>query len=185
MSGKPLPNDAHERFCEEYLLDLNATAAYQRAYPTAARASAGVGGAQLLGKPRVAERIAELQAERAERVKVKLDDVLRELMVLAFSDVRHFHVDELGHLLLSPDAPESAWRAVSRVKHRVIPGRAGEPAQREVEYGLWNKNDALKQLREHLGQAAGEESDVIPLAVMRKAIAMAQARRDNGKAASA
>jgi phage terminase small subunit len=169
-----LANDRHERFCEEYLVDLNATAAYLRAYPGTGHASARRSASDLLTNPDVTDRIAELQDERAARVQVRLDDVLRELMLLAFSDVRHFEVDDLGHLNLRDGAPESAWRAVSSVKHRIISN--GDFTTREIEYRLWNKNDALKQLRDHLGEHAGQDEDVIPLATLRKALARARLR---------
>lgn len=172
-----LANDRHERFCEEYLIDLNATAAYQRAYPDAKPASARSAGAALLANLDVADRVAELQAERAQRVQVKLDDVLLELMLLAFSDVRHFTVDDLGHLELREGAPESAWRSVSSVKHRMT-SHGDDFTVREVEYRLWNKNDALKQLRDHIGKAGENEGEegVIPFAVLRKAMQRARER---------
>jgi hypothetical protein len=139
--------------------------------------SAAAAAARLLGNVKVSERVAELQAERAARVQVKLDDVLRELMQLAFSDVRNFEVDDLGHLELREGAPESAWRSVASVKHRIT-SHGDDFTVREVEYRLWNKNDALKQLREHLKGVAGEtDEDVIPLGVIRKAIRRARALR--------
>jgi phage terminase small subunit len=169
-----LENERHERFCEEFLADLNATAAYARAYPDSGRDSAKVGGFRLLTDANVADRIAELQQERAARVQVRLDDVLRELLLLALSDVRHFEVDDLGHLNLREGAPEAAWRSVSSVKHRIISN--GDFTTREIEYRLWNKNDALKQLREHLGEHGAQDEDVIPLATLRKALARARLR---------
>lgn len=77
-----------ERFCLEYLQDPNATAAYQRAYPDCTRASAERSGPRLMGNVEVLSRIAQLQAERAERQKVTADRVLIELARLAFFDAR-------------------------------------------------------------------------------------------------
>lgn len=173
-----LINDAHERFCEEYLVDLNATAAYQRTYPAAKPAAARAAAARLFADVNISDRVAELLEARAARVQVKLDDVLRELILLAFSDVRNFTVNDLGHLELLEGAPEAAWRAVSSVKHRIT-SHGDDFTVREVEYRLWNKNDALKQLREHLAALAGQsgdDEDVIPLAAIRKAIARANLR---------
>lgn len=141
--------DRHERFCQEYLLDLNATAAYQRTYPDSSPAAAEVGGCRLLGNAKVANRIAELQAELLSRVQVSQDDILRELMILGYSDVRHYEVDEHGHLTLAEGAPDVAWRAVSSVKHRITSN--GEYTTREIEYKLWNKNNALELLGRHKG----------------------------------
>ena len=70
---RPL-NPRQERFCEEYVVDLSATAAASRA--GYAPASAG----QLMLNPRVLARIDELKAVRSERVSIKSDDVLAGLM---------------------------------------------------------------------------------------------------------
>lgn len=141
--------DRHERFCQEYLLDLNATAAYQRTYPDASPASCEAAGCRLLGNVKVAQRIADLQAELLNRVQVSQDDILRELMIIGYSDVRHFVINEQGHLELAEGAPDVAWRAVSSVKHRIVSN--GEYTTREVEYKLWNKNNALELLGRHRG----------------------------------
>ena len=86
----PLPNARHERFAQEFLTDLNSTAAYGRAYPETTARSARAAGARLLANVSVQARVAELQAERAARVQVTQDDVLRELVVIGFSDMRRF-----------------------------------------------------------------------------------------------
>ena len=57
-----------ERFCREYLVDLNGSKASIRA-GYAAR-SAHVTASRLLRNPKVAARIAELQAETAKRLEV-------------------------------------------------------------------------------------------------------------------
>lgn len=64
-------------FCREYLVDLNATAAAKRA--GYAKGSAEVQGCRLLKNDKVASRIAELQAEAADRNKVTVDAVIAKL----------------------------------------------------------------------------------------------------------
>lgn len=140
--------DRQERFCQEYLIDLNATAAYLRAYPDSSTTAASVSACALLGNPKILARVAELQVERANRVQVSMDDVLRELMRISFSDVRHFTVDDQGQLLLADGAPEHAWRSVASVKHRITSGE--DFTVREIEYKLWNKNNALELLGKHV-----------------------------------
>jgi len=72
-------NAAHERFAREYLSDLNATAAYQRAYPRATAKSARTAGPRLLAIVGVSERVAQLKAERAARLEITQDYVLTRL----------------------------------------------------------------------------------------------------------
>ncbi len=64
-----------ESYCREYVKDLHQTNAAARAgfkHP-------GVKGAQLMAVPEVRARIAELQAEVAERNNITIDGVCEEL----------------------------------------------------------------------------------------------------------
>jgi phage terminase small subunit len=75
-----LTNLKHEMFCREFLVDLNGTKAYSRVYPDAAKTSARRLASQLLTNVDVKKRIYELAHERAERVEVTADDVVRDLI---------------------------------------------------------------------------------------------------------
>ena len=68
-----LRNPRRERFCQEYLKDLNATAAAERAEYK----QPNVKGSQLKAIPEIATRIAELQAAAAERNNVTVDEVIK------------------------------------------------------------------------------------------------------------
>lgn len=72
----------NEVFCEEYLIDLNATQAAIRAgySPNAA----GSIGSELLKKPEIRARIDQAMAERSKRTGINADRVLRELGRIAF-----------------------------------------------------------------------------------------------------
>jgi phage terminase small subunit len=144
-----LDNAKHERFAQEYLVDLNASAAYARAYPDAAPPTAEANGSRLLGNAKVQTRVAELQAERAERVHVSQDEVLRELLRLGLSDVTNFTIDEQGHPELKPGVPSEAWRAVASVEHEIT--SRGDFTIHKVKLRLWDKNKALGMLGQHLG----------------------------------
>lgn len=72
--------DKQERFCLEYLIDLNATQAAIRAGYS--EDSARITGPENLSKHAVAERIAEMQAERSARTKIDADYVLRQSVKL-------------------------------------------------------------------------------------------------------
>ena len=69
-------------FCEEYLIDLNATQAAIRAgYKPE---SAGSVGSENLKKPEIRARIDKAMAERSKRTGVNADRVVRELARVAF-----------------------------------------------------------------------------------------------------
>lgn len=73
-----------ERFVQEYLVDLNATAAAKRAGYSSKRASEL--GYQLLQKTTVQTAIQNAQLERQKRTKVTQDYVIGKLMEIADKD---------------------------------------------------------------------------------------------------
>jgi hypothetical protein len=66
----------HQRFVDEYLLDLNAADAYRRAGYKARGNSAEVNAIRLLRKAQVAAAVAEGMKSRAARVGITQDRVL-------------------------------------------------------------------------------------------------------------
>lgn len=79
-----LKNSKHELFCQEYIIDLNASQAYLRAgykgnCPNA-RAS------ELKANPSVQVRIQELLDERLTRTRITQDSVINELARIGFFD---------------------------------------------------------------------------------------------------
>lgn len=78
--------DAQKRFCNEYLIDLNATRAYKVAYSRCKKdETANVNGSKLLRNAKVQEYIAEKQKEIEKRTEVTQDKVIKELASIAFS----------------------------------------------------------------------------------------------------
>jgi len=69
-----------KRFCEEYLLDLNATAAYKRAGYKAEGNAAEVNASKLLRNAKVYARIEELKKERSEKTKINAEWVIKKLV---------------------------------------------------------------------------------------------------------
>ena len=67
-------NAKQKRFCEEYIIDLNATQAYIRAGYS--KNGSAVSASKLLTNPNIHEYITLLQVERQERTKVTLDSVV-------------------------------------------------------------------------------------------------------------
>ena len=65
-------NERQKAFCEEYLNDYNATAAYRRAgYNVSTEMSAAVSASQLLRQPKIKLYIRELRRERAKDLMSK------------------------------------------------------------------------------------------------------------------
>jgi phage terminase small subunit len=72
-----------QRFCEEYMIDLNATQAAIRAGYSPQNAEQL--GYQLLQKTSVSEEIARLKAAQSARTGITADRVLREYGSIAFA----------------------------------------------------------------------------------------------------
>lgn len=73
-----LDNEKHEKFCQEYLVDLNATQAAIRAGYK--KRSAASQGSELLTKPDILARVGELRKEQRERLALNADFVVLELI---------------------------------------------------------------------------------------------------------
>jgi phage terminase small subunit len=131
-------------FCEEYIVDLNATQACIRAGYSANLAN--VKGAQLMAIPKVQAYIAHLMSERSTRTQITADMVLQELAKLAFSNMRDYA--EFG---------ESGIRF--KESSQLTPEQLAAVAEVEEKTGntnsfrlkLHDKLSALDKLARHLG----------------------------------
>lgn len=101
-----------ERFCEEYLIDLNATAAAKRA--GFSEKSAMEQGYALINKPHVMAKISELKTKRSERTEINADWVLKQLALIAAVDLGKAY-DENGDLLPVQKMPDEVRLALSSV----------------------------------------------------------------------
>ena len=75
-----------EKFCEEYMIDLNATEASIRAGYS--KNTAAEIGCENLTKPHIQKRITKLKQKVSDRNEVTVDMVLGELKKIAFGDPR-------------------------------------------------------------------------------------------------
>ena len=136
-----LTNVKHERFCQEYLIDLNASQAYTRTGYRGKNRNARA--SELKAKPEVSARIEELIAERSARTGINQDRVIRELARIGFIDPTKLM--DMGTAAILDSATEDDLAAISSVKVKT-----GENwVEREVR--LADKLLALELLGKHLG----------------------------------
>lgn len=133
-----------ERFCREYLKDLNATAAYGRAgYEiTTARDHSW----RLIADPNVQERIAELAAERNKELKLDANLIIIELLRMLTSDPLDA-VDEFGRVKSLDEMPIDLRRAIASFEVDTV-GTSGAVVRTKVKF--WSKEKAAELLGRHL-----------------------------------
>lgn len=142
--------DKQERFCQEYLIDLNATQAAIRAGYS--ENSAGQIGEQNLKKLEIQERITELNQARQAATGINQRRVLEELAKIAFGDISVLF-DESGALLNIHDIDPGVRGMVSSVKSYEEKAVIGEETitqgmNREVK--CWDKLKALEMIGRHI-----------------------------------
>lgn len=138
-------NDKERRFCEEYLVDLNASAAALRAgysQATAYHSAAGWIHPEHPSKPKLRKEIDRLMAEQSKRTGINADRILRELANIAFSDISTV-VKANG--CLDKTAPRADLSAVAAYKV----SSAEDSYTSEIR--MHDKNRALELLGKHLG----------------------------------
>ena len=131
-------------FADEYLIDLNATRAYRKAYPSVKRdETAAQAGSRMLRNVKVAVYIQERMQERQKRTEITQDRVLQELAAIAFAKATDYAEvkDECVKIKDTKDLDEQQIRAIAGIKE----GKFG------IEVKLNDKEKALELLGRHLG----------------------------------
>lgn len=131
-----------KRFCEEYLVDLNGSAAAIRAGYS--EAGAKKQAHEILSKPDVKAWIAARAKKSAEKMELKAENVLAELMRLGFVDVAGAF-DESGRLKPVHEMPEDVRRAISSIE--VVEDHDGDIVKK---VRFWDKPKSLELLGKNL-----------------------------------
>ena len=150
-----------QRFCDEYLIDLNATqaairAGYKRSEYTDTNAN------KILENTRVAEEIEKRMAERSRRTGINQDRVILELARIAF--VNPQNVIDPDDASVRADATEDDLACIQSVKVKTMDSEKGSSTEREVR--LADKMRALELLGKHLGMFKDNiKLDVTPVVI--------------------
>lgn len=146
--------DAQKRFCDEYLIDLNATRAYKVAYSRCKKdETASVNGSKLLRNTKVQEYITEKQKEIERRTEVTQDMVIKELAKIAFLDIRKLYTEN-GQLKNIADIDDNTVGAISSLETLEECEGYGENREKigdTQKVKLLDKTKALELLGKHLG----------------------------------
>lgn len=138
----PKLTDKQKRFCEEYLIDLNATQAAIRAGYKEKTAYAQ--GQRLLKKVEAQEYLQKLMDERSQRTEITADRVLQELAAIAFSDRTAIaQIEDGGIVTFTPtdQLDKDAKKTISGIEN----GKYG------TKVTTYDKVKALELIGKHLG----------------------------------
>lgn len=158
--------EQQKRFVDEYLIDLNAKQAAIRAgysLKTAQEQSS-----RLLSNVKVQAAIREAIATRSERTQVTQDDVLKELCLIAFSDINNcISTDESGAVRIKPldKLPGGASRTIKKIKQKVVTIASDgekEVLQTTTELEFYDKVKSLELTGKHLGMFQEKPSESLP-----------------------
>jgi phage terminase small subunit len=145
-------------FVQEYVIDLNATAAAERAGYSAKTANQMAG--KLMANPKVQAAIARAMRERSARTEITQDKVLNELARIGFADIKDYleyktaktvvgRDKETGEPIIDyaqiVDALDSS-EVDGRVIQEISIGKDGT-----FKFKLHDKMAALDRLGKHLG----------------------------------
>lgn len=136
--------EKQKRFADEWLIDMNGTAAAIRAGYSVK--SAEVTASKLLRNPKVRAYIDERMAEHSRRTGVTQERIIRELARIAFLDPTKLVNMETAELLDDVAADDRA--AIASVKVKTMSGDT-EMVEREIRFA--DKIKALELLGKRFG----------------------------------
>jgi phage terminase small subunit len=144
-------SDKQKRFCDEYLIDLNATQAAIRAGYS--KKSAYSIGEENLKKPEILERVKLLMAKREERTEITQDRVLNELAKLGFFDARMlFNADGTPKNINDlDDNTAAAITGLDVMEEFIGTGKDRVFVGYTKKYKLADKRAALVDIGKHIG----------------------------------
>lgn len=131
-------------FADEYLIDLNATRAYRKAYPSVKKdETAAAAAARMLRNVKVAAYIQERMQERQKRTEITQDRVLEELAAIALGKATDYAEVKDGQVIVknTEELDEQQIRAIAGIKE----GKFG------IEVKLNDKLKAIELIGRHLG----------------------------------
>ena len=153
-------NPKQQRFCEEYIIDLNATQAAIRAGYS--KKTADSQASRLLTNVKVKEYICVLQQKIQNKTGITAERVLNELAKIAFFDVRKIH-DSNGQLLPIQDIDDDSAAGIAGLESYEETANKGEETftsgiVRKIK--IADKRGALNDLGRHLGIFAKDNAQV-------------------------
>jgi phage terminase small subunit len=144
-------------FCDEWLIDMNATQAAIRAGYS--KKTANEQGARLLANVSVKDYIKKKQSKLADKIEITQERILQELAKIALSDIREFYNPD-GSLKNISELSDAAAAALSGIEvDELFEGFGDE--RRQVGYTKkikrWDKVAAIANISKMMGWNAPDK----------------------------
>lgn len=141
--NRPSLTDKEEAFCQAYVLIGNKSAAYREVYSTTKAKPSTINRAaiKVFQRPRVTERVKELQYEAAERNNLQVDDLVQMLSSMARFDIGDLYSDD-GKLKEINQMPKAARQMIQQLE--TIGGHTDK-------LRTYSRLEAIEKLMRHLG----------------------------------
>lgn len=137
------------RFCEEYLIDLNAAQAAIRAGYS--KKTARIVASKLLTKANIQEIINDLMRDRQQRTHITQDRVLQELGRIALFDIRKLYRED-GALKSPHELGDDAAAVLSGIDVvEMVSSESESVVMHTKKVKIFDKNVALTLAMRHLG----------------------------------
>ena len=164
VASHPELTALQKRFCDEFLIDFNATAAYQRAGYKAKSSAAAASACRLMSKPEIVAYLSEKRRLLAEATDFKLERLVKEIKAIALFDPRRLFRSD-GSMLPPHEWPDDVAAAVGSVDVdeiiQQVDGRA-----KVIGYTRklrpWNKLEALEKGLKLLSAYPEPKKDALP-----------------------
>ncbi|SRR6266404_866013 len=149
MSNSANLTPKQQRFADEYIIDLNATAAYKRAGYKGQGSTAEVNASRLLSNAKVSAYLVEKRNKLQEKTCITQERVLAEYAKIAFLDPRKFY-DDKGNLVPVHMLDDDTAAGLSGMDVAEI--TAGEMVIGQTKkIKISDKKSALDSIARHLG----------------------------------
>lgn len=151
--GKLTPKQ--KAFCEEYIIDFNATQASIRSGYS--KKTANRLASRMLSNVDIQSYIQELQQKREERTEITADMVVKELGKVAFLNLEDFY-KENGELKEPYELSQNAKSALASYHTKRV--KLGDEVYIDVpNFKAYDKMKAIELLMKHLGMFNDKEDE--------------------------
>ena len=143
--------NAQKRFCDEYLIDFNASRAYKTAYKSCkSDLTARTNASKLLTKTNIQKYISEKQKEIEEKTEITQKKIIQELAKIALFNIKDIY-NENGTLKKVTELDDDTAKAIISLSKTNDEIPLEHIPEQTVEFKTNDKTRALELLGKHLG----------------------------------